>query len=325
MQKQEFLGWVTKLSKENLFSKSELLDAYNKGVGKENNNIKTLFPKIISLVGGLIIYTGYGLFLGLIWGDITLVFQILLTLGFGLILFITANFLTLLLNKSFIGISLHIPAAPLILVGIILLIEAVLTFNNPNIEWYFIIVLLALGLIYLVTDFYTKNSVLSVLTSFFLSMSYLGFSVEILRLLPDDWYNWSTMMSLFILFYGSVLTSISFLLIKLRPVASSIFSFFGYLTILSSTFYLLYDNLLLELLYIFVLSFGIYGGFYLKSKMLFFVTIAYIIFYIFYITSRYFADSLSWPLILILLGMILIGLGFFAYKANKEYFNTDIK
>jgi uncharacterized membrane protein YidH (DUF202 family) len=41
--------------------------------------------------------------------------------------------------------------------------------------------------------------------------------------------------------------------------------------------------------------------------------------YVIKISSKYFADSLGWPLALIIIGFVIIGLGYFTYYLNKKY------
>jgi hypothetical protein len=45
--------------------------------------------------------------------------------------------------------------------------------------------------------------------------------------------------------------------------------------------------------------------------------------YILKITGEYFADSLSWPVALMVAGFALIGVGYFTFYLRKKYFSKS--
>ena len=57
----------------------------------------------------------------------------------------------------------------------------------------------------------------------------------------------------------------------------------------------------------------------MKSKALLLTSTIFLIVHFVYITGRYFADSLGWPISLIVLGLIIIGLGYGSVEVNKKY------
>jgi uncharacterized integral membrane protein len=42
-----------------------------------------------------------------------------------------------------------------------------------------------------------------------------------------------------------------------------------------------------------------------------------------FITSEYFADSLGWPITLVILGFVFIGLAYFSVTINKKYIKNS--
>jgi hypothetical protein len=44
-----------------------------------------------------------------------------------------------------------------------------------------------------------------------------------------------------------------------------------------------------------------------------------LIFYILKLTGEYFTSGLGWPLSLVLAGLAIIGIGYYAVKLNKKY------
>jgi hypothetical protein len=57
----------------------------------------------------------------------------------------------------------------------------------------------------------------------------------------------------------------------------------------------------------------------LKSRAMLFFGAVFLVGYIFKITAEYFQDSLSWPLLLILAGFLLMGVGYLTFYLNKRY------
>ncbi|MEK7586478.1 MAG: hypothetical protein AAB453_01260, partial [Patescibacteria group bacterium] len=49
-------------------------------------------------------------------------------------------------------------------------------------------------------------------------------------------------------------------------------------------------------------------------------TVAFIGHYVF-ITNEYFANSVSWPILLVVLGFFIIGMGYLSLSLNKKYIN----
>jgi hypothetical protein len=58
---------------------------------------------------------------------------------------------------------------------------------------------------------------------------------------------------------------------------------------------------------------------YLKSKAFLTFGSLYLMVYILKITAEYFADSLGWPLALVLTGLGLIAIGYLYFKLKKKY------
>jgi hypothetical protein len=56
-----------------------------------------------------------------------------------------------------------------------------------------------------------------------------------------------------------------------------------------------------------------------RSRVLLIVSTVAILAYISYFTSEHFLDSLGWPIVLILLGLLLIGLSAAAMRINRRY------
>lgn len=95
--------------------------------------------------------------------------------------------------------------------------------------------------------------------------------------------------------------------------------FFGSTAFLGAAISQVPDSLPWQLLYFVFVFVGLYVSVYLKSRVILIMSTIFLIGHISYITSEYFADSLGWPISLVLLGFIFIGLGYSSFKISKKY------
>jgi hypothetical protein len=97
--------------------------------------------------------------------------------------------------------------------------------------------------------------------------------------------------------------------------------FTGSLAFFTGAFDLLLDGPL-SILLLAVCSFMIYVSTVVRSRTLLLTGTLATLGYIGYYTHRHFADTLGWPVALIILGFVLIGLGGLAVRLNRKYMST---
>ena len=64
---------------------------------------------------------------------------------------------------------------------------------------------------------------------------------------------------------------------------------------------------------------GVFLSTWVRSRTLLFVSTVAILAYISYFTNEHFQDSLGWPLVLILLGLVFIALSTIAMRISRRY------
>ncbi len=101
-----------------------------------------------------------------------------------------------------------------------------------------------------------------------------------------------------------------------------ILNFFGTVGFLGAVFSRIYDSLPWQFLFFFLVIGGFILSIYVKSRSILVVSTLFLIAYISYITSEYFAGSVGWPISLVILGFIFIGLGYVSIAINKKYINS---
>lgn len=101
---------------------------------------------------------------------------------------------------------------------------------------------------------------------------------------------------------------------------SPLLNFFGAIGFYGAAFSQVPDRVFMEMLFP-ILAFGglALSVALLHSRLLLVISNLAIIAYIIYFTAEYFADSIGWPVALILLGFIIIGIGYFSISLNRKY------
>ena len=79
------------------------------------------------------------------------------------------------------------------------------------------------------------------------------------------------------------------------------------------------QNIFWELVFPLLVFGMIFASVMVKSRSLLFFGTLFLIVYIFKLTAEYFRNSLGWPLALVLAGMLIIAVGFYAVKINRKY------
>jgi len=98
--------------------------------------------------------------------------------------------------------------------------------------------------------------------------------------------------------------------------------FLGIVGFLGAAFSRVFDSEPWRLFYFFIVIGGVFLSAYVRSRSILIVSTLFLVAHVAYITSKYFADSLGWPVSLILLGFVFIALGYISININKKYIKT---
>ena len=91
--------------------------------------------------------------------------------------------------------------------------------------------------------------------------------------------------------------------------------FYGLFDLVQHTFF--------ELVFLAFACGGVFLSTWIHSRTLLFVCTVAILSYIGYFTAEHFQDSLGWPLVLIMLGVVFIVLSAVAVRINKRYISKS--
>jgi hypothetical protein len=277
------------------------------------------FFKILSFVGGFIIFLGIFILVSINWSSLNDFSQVLITLGGGVGAYILGNILLYVSKTKFTGVSFHLLGGLLLPLGVFTWLSKFPSSDiNTNAVAFF--VFLGVFVLYLATDYFVRNNIFTLFSWVFATLAYWSAfywittgsdSVDLYRL--DRWAMLALATIYLLFWYMLKDTSKNFTARYMYFVGVGLF--------LASIFALVQDFVWLESLYSLVILAAFYLSTVLKSRVLLGFATLDLIVYIFYITSRYFVDVVSWPIALIVVGFLLVGIAYGVVTINKRSFN----
>lgn len=302
----------------------KLSEKINSGEIKNEEVVKLLnhhdshfsLTKMFYIFGAAIVVIGIGIFISQVWYDIGSFGRISVTLGLGFIFAILGSILLKQKPEDNIGSVFHLIGGLLIPYGAIVT-NYELTMNG---HWPITIIFAAVFLFYLALDLIHKNAILTFLTiangtaTIYLTFNAIISDAPSLIDNIEDIYQYLTMS-----------VGISYLLFahyfrdKWNKYLLGALYFFGSLGLLGAAFSQVFDSVLWEILYFFFLFAGLALSVFMKSRNILIISILFFIAHLTYLTNEYFSDSLGWPISLVILGCLFIGLGYASIKINQTY------
>lgn len=269
--------------------------------------------KLLYIVGAIFISIGVLYFVSQIWDDLNVGGRIFITLGLGLTFAGTGSYFMFADTHRELGTVFHGIGGLMIPGG------ALITLDEMNVDfdsrWP---VTITIGMVFL---FYALLTVVHhrVVLSFFAIANGTAFLYLLLfSLVPTasgEAFNYLTMtIGVSYLLFGHLFRR------DWNERLTPLLFFFGAIGFYSAGFSQVPDHLIMELLYP-ILTFG---GLTLSvavfhSRLILVISTFATIGYIVYFTAEYFADSIGWPIALILLGFVIIAIGNFSIKLNRKY------
>lgn len=315
MNTQELLKELSEKVARGEISRSDVLAHIKSDVQGEGGTHSAL-TKILYTLGGIVVLIGVLIFVAQIWDDIGSIGRIAITLGLGLLIAGNASVLLQKKPESKLGMIFHGIAGLIMPWGVtVTLLEMNVTDAGP----------FALGFVVL-TAFYLllmKAHKHAILTFFAIMNATIAVYLAIPALLFADNIPYSVMNDIYM--YTTMVLGVSYILLahafrgSWNSLLTSILYFFGSFGFLAAGFSRIEDSIIWQLLYLVFVLGGLALAAYVRSRGVLIVTTLALIGYVIFITSEYFADSLGWPVSLVLLGFAFIGLGYLSITINKKY------
>lgn len=265
-----------------------------------------ILTRVLGYIGGILIFCGLGVLTSMQWESMNATGRILVTLGIGFCAFIMAVVLAKDPRYERAATPLFLVAALLEPTGIVVMLREFSRGGDPAYGLLFMngVMLLQQGLCFLALrrTVLAFNALLFGLGFFSIAFNLMSISATMIGLV----------LGLSLLCIGwSLDRSVHKSIAPITYLAGSI----AFLAALFDTL----EGTSFEVLFLGVSSALIFLSTVARSRMLLFMGTLSTIGFIGYFSGKYFEHALGWPLILMLMGAVLIGLSALAVRLNKQY------
>lgn len=323
MNKEELLQELSvkmstgEISREEIANRFSFATEAQGAVQVEDSKHSTPFSvtKMLYVLGAAIVVIGIVIFVSQIWDDIGSFGRIVVTLGLGVLLTAIGSMLLKSKPDENIGVVFHFIGGMLIPGG------ALVTLSELNVDlvslWPTTLTFGVVFAFYLLLNSVHKNAVL---TFFAIAngTAFVYLFVEAIvdgpAYLHDDLHAYLTMVigASYLLLAQSFRDGWNKKLI-------GILCFFGITGFLGAAFSQVFDSVLWQMLYFILAIGGLALSVHMKRRNILVISTLFFIAHVAYITAEYFANSLGWPISLVVLGFVFIGLGYVSININKKY------
>ena len=310
------------LKKEDVISRLDLSSSIRSSSAIETEKKTRHFSvtKLFYIIGAVIVLIGILIFTGQIWDDIGSFGRVFVTLGMGLIIAGIGSYLFVSKPDGGLGSVFHFIGGLLIPGGaMVALYETGFEFDTM---WPPTIIFAILSGFYLLLTFVQKRQIL---TFFAIANVTTFIYLFVISMMIENPSNWIRMHEDEIFAYLTMIIGISYLLLSWafrqgwNSRLASVLSFLGTAGFYGAAFSQVFDSVPWQLIFVVLIILGFYLSIAMKQYIILILSTIFLIVHISYITSEYFADSFGWPISLIVLGFVFIGLGYMSFSIGKKY------
>lgn len=304
--KDDALQDIVALAHHNQITLAEIAQALTGSIDNQNGDAKSVLPKLFGYVGGIFVFAGIGVFISMYWSDLGSASRVMITLGFGLVAFVMG--LICLTDQKYARAT-----TPLLLMALILQPSGILVmlqeYSSGGDVREGLLFMAAYMLVQQGATFWAKRQGV-------LAFGAVLFGGIFFANLFDIWDVDEKLIGIVM---GSSLLCIAYAMQQSKHMALAPFwHFIGAVLLLWSIFESV-DNTLLEPAYLGATAFIIFLSTYVRSRVLLFVGTMAMLIYIGYFTAQHFANTVGWPIALVIIGVALIGLSALALRLNNQY------
>lgn len=270
---------------------------------------------MLYVLGAAIVIIGIVFFTAQIWGDIGSFGRISVTLGLGLLITAIGSVLLKQKPEDYIGPIFHFIGGMLIPGG------AIVTLSELDVDfvslWPVTITFGVIFAFYLLLNAIHKHAIL---TFFAIANGTAFIYLLVEAIVEGPYYRHEDLYA-----YLTMVIGASYLLLAYafrdgwnKKLIGALY-FFGIAGFLGAAFSRVFDSVPWQMIYFLIVLGGLFLSVYMKSRIILVMSTIFLIAHVSYITREYFADSLGWPISLVILGFVFIGLGYASIAINKKY------
>ncbi len=325
VNKESILSSITALSSHNLVTKDEVIRAYEGG-RKDNTSSLTRdlgLSEVLYFIGGFIVFVGVAVLIWQNWSSLNTFTKILATLVIG----VASYFVGVLLHKEekygAVSYAFHLIAALVIPLGLGVVFDQA-GYNTSGTGTQSLIAGISLTM-YISSYFVFKKPIFTFFSIVYTTWFFFAFTNFLIGANPYfadiKFYEYRFLLvGLSYVNLGYYFSSTS-----QKDLKGTLYSF-GVLFFLGAALALggwkPSQNVVWEAIYPGLLFGVLFLSVYLKSKSFLTFGTTFLMIYIFKLTAEYFSGTLGWPLSLMICGIALIGIGYYAFNLNKKYLSV---
>ena len=304
--KEDALHDIIALAKHNNITLDEIKYALEAAPVLASTPSTSVLSKLFGYIGGIFVFAGIGVFISMYWDDFGSAARVIVTLGTGLVAFFMA--LACLTDKRY-----ERAATPLFLIAAILQPTGILVmlqeYSSGGDARDGLIFMSAYMLIQQGAIFWSKRRTV-------LAFSAILFGGILFANVFDVWDLDEKLIGSVI---GASLICIAYALQQSKHLAIAPFWYFIGAMILMWSVFEAVENTPFELIYLGLAALLIFLSTYVRSRTLLLVGTLAMLVYIGYYTAKHFANTLGWPIALVMIGIALIGMSALAVRLNNKY------
>jgi len=304
--KDDALQDIVALSQHNQITLAEIAQAFDASSVQPNAVPASVLSKLFGYVGGIFVFAGIGVFISMYWDDFGSASRVIITLGSGLVAFVMG--LVCLTDQKYerAATPLFLMASVLQPTGIMVMLQE---YSSGGDVRHGLLFMAAYMLVQQGATFWVKQRTV-------LAFSAVLFGCIFFANLFDIWDVDEKLIGVVI---GSSLLCIAYAMQQSKHMAIAPFWYFMGAVLLLWSMFELVENSLLEPVYLGATAFIIFLSTYVRSRTLLLVGTLAMLIYIGYYTAEHFANTVGWPIALVIIGIALIGLSALAVRLNNQY------
>lgn len=304
------LATIAALAAEHGFSLDELRSALEPRAEPEKQPRQSVIGRVFAWLGGTFVLAGLCVLVGTLWGDMNLAERVIVSLGTGLVAFVLAYMASLYPGRERLVTPLFLIAVLTEPVGIVVILVEFSTGRNETLGALAVAGVMTLQCVLFLARV-RRSSVV------FAALCFGGVAVSAALALVgiEEEFN-------------ALVVGVSYFLVTLAVARTEhepitpLWFFLSSGLILGSWFGIV-EGGPAEITELALIAGCIWLSTVLRSRTLLATGTIALLAYVGYFSGRHFADSVGWPLLLILLGVLMMGIGTAAVRLHRRYIKPN--
>ncbi|NOS96527.1 MAG: DUF2157 domain-containing protein [Methylotenera sp.] len=308
--KEDALQDIVSLARHNQITLEEIAQAFNSPQIQAVKASSSVLSKLFGYIGGIFVFAGIGVFISMYWDDFGSAARVIVTLGTGFVAFIMG--LVCLADKKY-----ERAATPLFLIssflqptGILVMLQE---YSSGGDVRHGMLFMAGYMLMQQGATFWEKGRTVLAFSAVLFGSVFFANLFDILGVNEK----------LIGIIIGTSLLCIAYALNQSKHLAIASFWYFvGAVTLLWSIFESV-EKSPLEPVYLGASALIIFLSTYVRSRTLLLVGTISMLLYIGYYTAKHFANTVGWPIALVMIGLALIVVSSLAVRLNNKYIKSN--